>query len=319
MSYADAVNRHVMRTGHRRKEEYKEVHTPDGVFTRVRLCVGDMSVEIMAPEGTSKRDCLRMAIKAFAERYGCPSREKTHAQLTHAQLTYTDLVNRHAVQLGCLRSESYSETPSGCTMTVTVGDMSVTVSAPPGTPKKDTRAAAMKAFVERYGMPAPKSTDGSQEYTEASRQHVLHGANIHFNDTSFFEKKHIMVALDTEGQRPPTIVQLCADEKHVYIFEFDKHAEPIREMLGDRSVKKIVCDLRAEESQLGPITNVADIQDSRRLSLVNTVAELFGVRMYKDKRVHFRGWRMPLSDDQIDYAAADALWTYLCYVKKNSP
>lgn len=322
MSHADAVNRHVIRTGHPRKEDYKEVHTPDGVFTRVRLSVGDMFVEVMAPEGTSKRDSLRLAIKAFAERYGAPSRGRSKAP---AQANHTDLVNRHAVRLGCLRDEAYSESPNGSTMTVTVADMSATVSAPPGTAKRELRSAAMKEFVRRYGIPGPSGPsgpngpNGAQEYIEASRNSVLCGANIHINDTRFFEKRLGVIALDTEGQDPPTIVQLCADERHVYIFDFDKHVEPLRELLGDPSVRKVVCDLRAEESQLGPIANAADIQDSRRLSLVKTVGEMFGVHMYKDKRIHFRGWRAPLSDDQIDYAAADALWTYLCYVKKTSP
>jgi ribonuclease D len=133
------------------------------------------------------------------------------------------------------------------------------------------------------------------------------------NDTRFFEKKLDVIAFDTEGQKPPTIAQLCADPKHVYIFELDKHMEAVKKLLADGSVKKIVCDLAAEQAQMGLIANAFDLQDSKKKSLVTIIHEKFGISMYKNKRIHFKGWNLPLSDDQIDYAAADAIWTYLCY------
>jgi hypothetical protein len=34
------------------------------------------------------------------------------------------------------------------------------------------------------------------------------------------------------------------------------------------------------------------------------------MRLKKDIRIHFNGWTQPFTQDQIDYAAADAIWTY---------
>ena len=309
-NYADIVNMHVVRTGLLRKEEYKaEVHMPDGIFSYMKLSVAHMSVEVLAPDTITKKDILRMAFKAFVDKYGISEckREKGN--------NYGDLVNRHVMRTGCLKEEIFEQNHLSNTIKIKVSDMSVTMSAPLSMPKKKLRSTALKAFIERYGVPVPvsKVSPGALEYIGASRNSVLAGANIHMNDTRFFEKKLDIIAFDTEGQKPPTIAQLCADPKHVYIFELDKHMEAVKKLLADGSVKKIVCDLAAEQAQMGPISNAFDLQDSKKKSLVTIINEKFGISMYKNKRIHFRGWSLPLSDDQIDYAAADAIWTYLCY------
>lgn len=316
-NYADLVNRHVIRTGHLRKEDYREqVHMPDGIFSKMKLSVGDMYVDVVEHEGISKKELLRIALKAFVEKYGVPDRK--NGATTHCEANYADLVNRHVMRTGCMREEEYSQNESSSTIKIQVSDMSVTASAPLGIAKKDLRNMALKAFVERYGLPAPKATASAKDYINESRNTVIAGANIHINDTKIFEKKLDIVAFDTEGQYPPTTAQLCSDPKHVYIFDLSKHMDQVKGVLADRSVKKIVCDINAEQAQVGPICNYYDIQEGQKKSLVKIIEDTFGLCMYKNKRIHFDGWRFPLSDDQIDYAAADALWTYLCYKKMHS-
>jgi hypothetical protein len=37
---------------------------------------------------------------------------------------------------------------------------------------------------------------------------------------------------------------------------------------------------------------------------------LYGAELKKDKRIHIRGWKPPLPQGHLDYAIADAVWTY---------
>lgn len=231
---------------------------------------------------------------------------------------YADIVNRHVMRTGIFRKEEYCprvNTQDGvfCKIIVSVGDMCAEAIAIEGTPKKELLGLALKAFVEKYGAPSPKPAPNLQNYLDTSRKVVMVGATIHYNNTEIFKTKPDVVAFDSEGQNPPTIVQLCACPTDVYILEYDKHSEMIKELLVDSSVKKIVCDLKAETMQLGHICNAVDIQGHDKKSLVKIINEFFGIPMYKDKKIHYSGWKLPLSKNQIEYAAADALWTYLCY------
>jgi 3'-5' exonuclease len=157
-----------------------------------------------------------------------------------------------------------------------------------------------------------------EDYIAYSRATVLQKCRIHYNDESFFEQQFDTVAFDSEG-RPLRLAQFCCDDENVYIFDLPKYTQQVKGILTNPAIKKIVCDIRSEELSFGvEITNYLDIQDMKseqKKSLVACIQQQCGVTLKKNKRIHIHGWdhnNSHLSRDCVDYAAADALWTYLC-------
>jgi hypothetical protein len=150
------------------------------------------------------------------------------------------------------------------------------------------------------------------DYVEYSRQTVLKNCNIHFNNTAFFKMNHDVVSFDSEG-RPLRLAQFCCNMTDVYLFDLPKYYDDVVQILTDPHIKKIVCDLRSEESSLGiVIQNYIDIQGTNQRSLTSLIEVVDQVQLKKNRMIHVIGWNHTLTKNQVDYAAADALWTFHC-------
>ena len=187
--------------------------------------------------------------------------------------------------------------------------------------KKIMRFNAYKSFYEKYKHLFIKikirkfynyDSKPGMDYLQYSQDGILTKTKIHINNTEFFNQNHTLLSLDTEGTNPPCLVQLCEEQTNVYLFYLPQFINEIKNILNDPNVTKIVCDIKAEEKNFNQnITNYIDIQGTKRKSLVNCIKERFNVELKKDARIHFKGWKQPFTKDQIDYAAADAIWTLL--------
>lgn len=213
-------------------------------------------------------------------------------------------------------SEKFTETQQQLTLYLSVGDLHVEVSRPigAGTTKKLLKQLACDQFVQTYAQQIEHALtykNQAADYLKYSRQTILQNATIHLNEIPNI--KPTKIAFDSEGV-PPTLIQICFDPNNVYLFT--DLAYP-KSLLYDPTVQKIICDLSAEQRQFGPIPNAIDIQGPDRKSLVTCVNEFAKVHLQKDKRVHIRGWRHPFTKDQIEYAAADALWIWIVSDKNN--
>lgn len=204
---------------------------------------------------------------------------------------------------------------------IQIGDDVVDVLDTIYTKRKDLKIKACQLFVRDH---CDKIKDAIVEhrrrktagvdYIAYSDGVILKDASIRINDCSFFrnQSNYELVAFDSEGQ-PPNIVQFATDEKTVFIFYISEFYLQIMEILQSDKIVKIVCDRGAEERQFGVIHSAVDIQDASRKSLVTCIKEMFGVDLLKNKRIHFQGWKPPLTEQQIKYAASDVLWMMKIY------
>lgn len=146
------------------------------------------------------------------------------------------------------------------------------------------------------------------DYIEYSEQHILKECIIHWNDSSFFNTHHDVVAFDSEN-KPPSLAQFCVGND-VYLFDLPLYKSDVLSVLRDQSICKIVCDASAEERDFGKIENIYDVQNNKNKSLLTCIQEQFNIQLKKNKLIHVRGWHKPLSADHILYAAADVVWLW---------
>ena len=208
---------------------------------------------------------------------------------------------------------------------VTVGDMHVSVIAET---KQLAKADAFRKLLElnadilRVGASAKQSWKErfaampGIDYLAYSRDTVLRDCRIRYNDPSFFDMDLKVVSFDSEG-RPLRLAQFCSG-KDVYLFDLPTYYHEVRRVLEDPDVKKILCDARSEEASFGiVIHNYTDIQagSPERKSLAKLVEAHTGVTVKKNRLIHMHGWKHErrLTKDQLDYAAADVLWTLAVY------
>ena len=154
------------------------------------------------------------------------------------------------------------------------------------------------------------------DYLAYSRDTVLRDCRIRYNDPSFFDMDLKVVSFDSEG-RPLRLAQFCSG-KDVYLFDLPTYYHEVRRVLEDPDVKKILCDARSEEASFGiAIHNYTDIQagSPERKSLAKLVEAHTGVTVKKNRLIHMHGWKHERrwTKDQLDYAAADVLWTLAVY------
>jgi hypothetical protein len=237
---------------------------------------------------------------------------------------YSNIVNKYSQVTKEPINERYQReyfTPDGTISryTIRVGALQATGYGPTDSTKKAMRQIACQAFVDTHPEikaqipPSYKEVFDAKpgiDYLTYSRDHVLPSATIHINDPTFFDQEHTLVAFDSEGADPPVLAQLCADPAHVYLFHLPEYMPQIVALLRDTAVTKVVCDGAAEEKFFKfPLQNTIDIQGPDRKSLVTRIREVFGVELKKNKHIHMRGWHAPFTEDQREYAAADAIWT----------
>lgn len=211
-----------------------------------------------------------------------------------------------------LTNEHYSYEES--TKTVTVGRRSAS-----GMSVED----AHKNFINQYNIVIAlnerKRQQTAQDYVKYGKKNLLPFIKIKMNDPSFFEKKHSLLAVDSEGHKKngyPEIIQFAVSKTDVYIFEVLPFIEQIKSILTDENVLKTVFDLGAEERAFGiKYKNVVDLQKPRE-GFVKMIYDCFGVSLKKNKRVHIIGWdAKKLTYDQVCYSAFDVVWMYRLYVK----
>ena len=195
--------------------------------------------------------------------------------------------------------------------------------------RRHLRMIACGNFVEKYAeeieVTKRKEKEGI-DYMDYSSHTVLSSVKkVYFNDTSVFDiLKPTHVALDTEGI-PPILAQVCFDENTVALFELPRFTGFIKFLMEDPNIMKIVCDVRSEErnfAKYAPIKlqNYIDIgsgPNGAQYSLVRLIKDNFDIQLKKDKGLHIRGWRAPLPQKHIDYAIADAVWTYKIWKTQN--
>lgn len=228
----------------------------------------------------------------------------------------SDIVNRFSQMSRFPIREVFLESNGELSLDLYVGEYHVKVfqKAGAGTTKKSLKHLACALFVQTYINPITQMfnyASQAADYLEYSRTTVLKNANIHINKIP--ETKPTKIAFDSEGI-PPMLIQICFDEKNVYLYTDLTYPCTL---LYDPTVEKLICDVQAEQRQFGPIPNATDIQGPEKKSLVKHVNEYENVHLQKDKRVHIRGWHYPFTKDQIDYAAADALWIWIVSNKNN--
>lgn len=184
---------------------------------------------------------------------------------------------------------------------------------------KDIRIKAQEAFVDKHKDTIETDIHNFRagvDYIKYSRDTILKDCKIHYNNDEFFEthKNCELIAFDSEGNKPVSLAQICVDLNNVYLFDLPKYSEKIIEILINPNIKKIICDVYAEQRVFNIfIKNVYDIQVNDRKSLVTCIHEVFDIKLKKPKSVHITGWKTPLSNKHIDYAAADVLWMYKLY------
>ena len=212
---------------------------------------------------------------------------------------------------------------------IILGCMSVSVVVT--TTKQAAKAEACQKLIEQggdilqIGTAARKSWKEIYEsmpgvdYLKYSRATVLQGCRIHINDPSFFNMDMKVVSFDSEG-RPLRLAQLCCSMTDVYMFDLPLYYNQVRRVLTNPRIKKIVCDRKSEEVSFGiEIHNYIDVQDGQdRKSLAKLIEAHTGVAVKKNRVIHMNGWKSNLTKDQIDYAAADALWTLLVANHQNA-
>lgn len=224
-----------------------------------------------------------------------------------------DLVNRYSQLVNLSVQERLIDNGATRTLEMSIGDLKVSVSETfaAGVTRKVLKKKACELFVSLYSdeinrIFLPKY---GFDYLQFSVDNVLENAKVYMNVAMTFKPQ--IVAFDSEG-KPPTLVQLCVDENTVYLytdFEMCKH------ILEDDSILKVVCDGHAEEKNF-LIHNMHDLQGKERKSLVRCIHETFGINLIKDKRIHYRGWNLPLKQSQLDYAVADVIWMWKIYHAK---
>lgn len=188
---------------------------------------------------------------------------------------------------------------------------------------RNIKQQAYKEFFNKHGVSISneliKYKNDAFDYIKYSQDTILQNCTIHMNDETFFDftKTYTgILSFDSEGNRPITLAQFCFNSEHVYLFELPKYIENVREILQNDSIKKIVCDLYAEQKAFNIIIeNVYDIQCNENKSLVTCIAHEFNINLRKNKGLHIRGWHHPLPPRHIDYAAADVLWQLQLYLK----
>jgi hypothetical protein len=188
---------------------------------------------------------------------------------------------------------------------------------------KNIKQQAYKEFFNKHGQSIAdelkKYKNDAYDYIKYSQDTILQNCTIHKNDESFLEFVKTykgILSFDSEGNNPVTLAQFCGDSGNVYLFELPKYIDAVREILGNNSIKKIVCDLNAEQKAFNiVIGNVYDIQCNENKSLVTCIAHEFDINLRKCKGLHIRGWHHPLPCKHIDYAAADVLWQLQLYLK----
>lgn len=236
---------------------------------------------------------------------------------------YSGIINRYSQITKLPITERYQKeflTPNGSVSrySIIIGDLQATGYAPTTTKKKDLRHIACQAFVDTHDIksqvpPSYKEIFEAKpgiDYLTYSRDTILKDVHVHINDTAFFEQKHAMLAFDSEGANPPVLAQFCSDPTHVYLFWLPDYFEQVTSILKDPYITKIVCDGAAEEKFFKfPLLNTIDIQGPERKSLITCIKDKFNVELKKNKHIHMQGWHVPFTQDQIDYAAADAIWT----------
>ena len=206
---------------------------------------------------------------------------------------------------------------------LTVGELSATsekfVISNADVKKRELRMMACKHFVELYGTlieDAKYKPKTGIDYLEYSSDTVLRDVkNVYVNNPTVFDKlKPTVVSFDSEGQ-PPTLVQIGFDEHTVALFHLPQYTELVKYLLQDPNIKKIICDVDAEERAFKiKCQNLVDIgelgMDGKKKSLITRIHELYGTELKKSKQLHIRGWAHPLPQAHIDYAIADAVWIW---------
>jgi hypothetical protein len=184
---------------------------------------------------------------------------------------------------------------------------------------KEIRIKAQQAFVDKNKDTIDQDIHNFRagvDYIKYSRDNILVDCKIHYNNDDFFEihKDCELIAFDSEGNKPVSLAQICVDLNNVYLFDLPQYYEKIKDILINPNIKKIICDVYAEQRVFNIfIKNVYDIQGNDRKSLVTCIHEVFDIKLKKTKSVHITGWKPPLSQKHIDYAAADVLWMYKLY------
>lgn len=225
-----------------------------------------------------------------------------------------DLVNRYSQLVNLPVVEKLLDDGSTRTFQMAIGDLNVSVSEAfaAGVTKKALKKKACELFISLYSEEInriflPKH---GFDYLQFSKEHLLAEVKVCMNVPMSFKPR--VIAFDSEGQ-PPTLVQMCVAENLVYLYT---DIDMCKHMLEDDSILKIMCDANAEQRHFGALNNVFDLQEKERKSLVRCIYEMFGINLIKDKRVHIRGWKLPLTKPQLDYAVADVIWMWKIYHAK---
>jgi hypothetical protein len=150
-------------------------------------------------------------------------------------------------------------------------------------------------------------SQGYSDYIEYSRKSVLQDVQVYFNQVP--KNVPSVVAFDTEGtfanKKGCALAQLATDDKTVYLFTDFSLLLPILE---NPEIKKLVFASGAETQVFPTIQNVYDLQYANE-SFTSLLENIFGVLTIKNKMIHSKGWVVPFTQDQLDYAVADVVWT----------
>ena len=179
--------------------------------------------------------------------------------------------------------------------------------------KKTTSYKKQNTYVSKGKMKQYEQllSQGYSDYIEYSRKSVLPDVQVYFNVIP--KNVPSVVAFDTEGtfanKKGCALAQLATDDKTVYLFTDFSILTPILE---DPSIKKLVFASTAETEVFPKIQNVTDLQTNNE-SFTSLLEKVFGVLTIKNKMIHSKGWISPFSQDQLDYAVADVIWTIHLY------
>jgi len=179
--------------------------------------------------------------------------------------------------------------------------------------KKTTSYKKQNTYVSKGKMKQYEQllSQGYSDYIEYSRKSVLPDVQVYFNVIP--KNVPSVVAFDTEGtfanKKGCALAQLATDDKTVYLFTDFSLLTPILE---NPSIKKLVFASSAETEVFPKIQNVTDLQTNNE-SFTSLLEKVFGILTIKNKMIHSKGWVSPFSQDQLDYAAADVIWTMHLY------
>ncbi len=281
------------------------------------LSVGNLKVEVIGDLLQPKKNLKQLAFNEFVKLY---SSQIENMKINHLKakigMESASMINHYSQITNQIIKENCYYKDNNRYYELSVGNLKVEVISDLVQSKKNLRQLACDEFIKLYSSHIENTkinhlknkTENKIDYLEYSRKTILNNVNTYLNEKLPLEKPKL-ISIDSEGQ-PIKLAQIAINENTVYLYT---EIDYVKTLLADPDIKKILCDISAEERSFGcNIVNYHDIQGLERKSLTRCIYEKYGIDLLKSKKIHFNNWDI-ISEKHIEYAISDAIWTWKIY------